>query len=193
MNIFKKHILGGFRVVWVCFSKQSMPPLTRSLMHDGLFYQCFTVFDNLCYQATCHSVTNCQCVTPSFSIAFPTCKARKLHKYFIQGSILLCTDSMGKDINSRVLIMQRGDTDLILCLSTCTDILMHSVPATLWHTGDFHTLCSKAGKGNTSCWQRLPHCLNHFKILMKILEQLTAFLETLWKYISSFLQRECEC
>lgn len=121
-------------------------PLTRSLLRDGLFYQCFTVFDNLCYQATCHSVTDCQCVTPSFSIALPTCKARKLHKYFIQGSILLCTDSMSKDINSRVLIMQRGDTDLILCLSTCTDILMHSVPATLWHTGDFHTLCSKAGK-----------------------------------------------
>lgn len=64
----------------------------------------------------------------------------------MQGSILLCTDSMGKEINSGVLIMQRGDTDLILCLSTCTDILMHSVPATLWHTGDFHAHCSKPGK-----------------------------------------------
>lgn len=71
----------------------------------------------------------------------------------MQGSILLCTDSMGKEINSGVLIMQRGDTDLILCLSTCTDILMHSVPATPWHTGDFHALCSKPGKkeGDTSC------------------------------------------
>lgn len=41
---------------------------------------------------------------------------------------MLCTDSMGKEINRGVLIMQCGDTDLILCLSTCTDILMHSAP-----------------------------------------------------------------
>lgn len=53
---------------------------------------------------------------------------------------------MGREINSGVLIMQRGDTDLILCLSTCADILMHSVPATLRHIGGFHTLCSKPGK-----------------------------------------------
>lgn len=58
----------------------------------------------------------------------------------------MCADSMGREINSGVLIMQRGDTDLILCLSTCADILMHSVPATLWHRGGFHTLCSKPGK-----------------------------------------------
>lgn len=120
--------------------------LTYSLQHDGLFYQCFTVFDNLCYQATCHSVTSCQCATTTSVIAFSTCKARKWHKYFIQSSILLCTDSMGKEINSGVLIMQCSDTDLILCLSTCTDISMHSVPATLWHTVGFHTLCSKPGK-----------------------------------------------
>lgn len=91
------------------------------------------------YQAA----ASCECVTPTFVrlplffFLFTTCKARKLHKYFIRGSILLCTDSMGKEINSGVLIMQRSDTDLILCLSTCTDILMHSVPATLWHTGGF--------------------------------------------------------
>lgn len=50
---------------------------------------------------------------------------------------MLCTDSMGKEINSSVLIMQRSDTDLILCLSTCIDILMHSVPATISHTGGY--------------------------------------------------------
>lgn len=58
--------------------------------------------------------------------AFSTYKARKLHQYFIGGSIFLYTDSVGKEINSWVLIMQCGDTDLILSLSTCTDILMHS-------------------------------------------------------------------
>lgn len=62
---------------------------------------------------------------------------------------MLCTDSVGKEINSGVLIMQCGDTDLILCLSTCADILMHSVPATLWHTGAFHTHCSKPGQKET--------------------------------------------
>lgn len=65
---------------------------------------------------------------------------------------MLCTDSMGKEINSGVLIMQCGDTDLILCLSTCTDILMHSVPATLWHMGDFsHSLFKARKKRDTSC------------------------------------------
>lgn len=81
----------------------------------------------------------------------------------MQGSILLCTDSMGKEINSGVLIMQRGDTDLILCLSTCTDILMHSVPATLWHTGDFNALCSKPGKKK----ERDTSCLTEMTLLPK--------------------------
>lgn len=88
----------------------------------------FAVLDNLCYLATFHSATCCQYVTRRFSIAFSTCKARKLHQYFIGGSIFLHTDSMGNEINSGGLIMQCGDTDLILCLSTCTDILMHSAP-----------------------------------------------------------------
>lgn len=113
------------------------------------------MFDNLCYQATCHSATCCQCVTPSFSISFSTCKARKLHQYFIEGSIFFCTDSMGKEINSGVLIMQCGDTDLILCLSTCTDILMHSAPL-LSSTQEVFTLfvqslVKKKKKIDTSC------------------------------------------
>lgn len=117
-----------------------------------VFHHCFAVFDNLCYQATCHSATCCQCVTPSFSIAISTCKARKLHQYFIGGSILLRTDSMGKEINSGVLIMQCGDTDLILCLSTCTDILMHSAPL-LSSTQEVFTLFvqSLEKKKDTSC------------------------------------------
>lgn len=115
------------------------------------FHQRFAVFDNLCYQATCHSATCCQCVTPSFSIAFSTCKARKLHQYVIGGSIFLCTDSMGKEINSGVLIMQCGDTDLILCLSTCADILMHSAPL-LSSTQEVFTLFVQSlEKKDTSC------------------------------------------
>lgn len=45
--------------------------------------------------------------------------------------------------------MQCGDTDLILCLSTCTDILMRSAPL-LWSTQEvFNTLCSKRDKKKT--------------------------------------------
>lgn len=133
----------------------------------------------------------------SFSIAFFfTCKARKLHQYFIVGSILLCTDSMGKEINSGVLIMQCGDTDLILCLSTCTDILMHSAPL-LSSTQEVFTLfvqsLEKKKKKTLPVWQRLHHCLNHLKTLTKILGLRAGFFETLWKYISSFLQKQCEC
>lgn len=153
--------------------------------------------DNLCYQATCHSATCCQCVTHSFSIAFSTCKARKLHQYFIGGSILLCTDSMGKEINRGVLIMQCGDTDLILCLSTCTDILMHSAPL-LSSTQEVFTLFvqSLEKKKTLPVWQRLHHCLNHLKTLMKMLGLRAGvffvfffFFETRWKYISSFFYR----
>lgn len=96
---------------------------------------------------------------------------------------MLCADSMGKEINSGVLIMQRSDTDLILCLSTCTDILMHSVPATLWHTGGYffftlfvQSLVEKKKKSareserDTSCLAEmtlLPKI--HLGLLMKIL------------------------
>lgn len=65
---------------------------------------------------------------------------------------MLCTDSMGKEINRGVLIMQCGDTDLILCLSTCTDILMHSAPL-LSSTQEVFTLFvqSLEKKKDTSC------------------------------------------
>ncbi len=114
--------------------------LTAWLLVLPAFDHCFAMFENLHYQATSHSAICCQCATPTFSIAFFTCKARKLHQYFIGGSILSCTDSMGKEINSQVLIMQCGDTDLILCLSTCTDILMHSAPLLSSTQEVFHSL-----------------------------------------------------
>lgn len=76
---------------------------------------------------------------------------------------------MGKEINSGLLIMQCGDTDLILCLSTWADILMHSAPL-LPSTQEVFTLCSKTEGGKTlPVWQRLHHCLNHLKTLTKTL------------------------
>ena len=158
-------------------------------------HQCFAVSDNLCYQATCHSATCCQCVTPSFSIAFSTCKARKLHQYFIGGSILLCTDSMGKEINSGVLIMQCGDIDLILCLSTCTDILMHSAPL-LSSTQEVFTLFVQSlEKKDTSCLTEVTSLPNPPKDINENPGASCWFsgdsVEIL--YISSFLQKQCEC
>lgn len=117
-----------FPCPWITRNMPTWPAANHQVLVISVFHQCFAMFDNLCYQQTCHSASHCQSVTPTFSNAFSTCKARKLHQYFIGGSILLCTDSMGKEINSGVLIMQCGDTDLILCLSTCADILMHSAP-----------------------------------------------------------------
>lgn len=59
---------------------------------------------------------------------------------------------MGKEINSEVLIMQCGDTDLILCLSTCADILMHSAPL-LPSTQEvfLRSLFKASEKKDTSC------------------------------------------
>lgn len=47
--------------------------------------------------------------------------------------------------------MQCGDTDLILCLSTCADILMHSAPLLSSTQEVFYALCSKPRKKDTSC------------------------------------------
>lgn len=137
----------------------------------------------------------------SILIAFPTCKATKLHQYFIGGSIFLCADSMGKEINSGVLIMQCGDTDLILCLSTCADILMHSAPL-LSSTQEVFMLFvqSQGEKKDTSCLTEvtsLPKPPTDQKTLMKMLGRCAGFFlgggNTLWKYVSSFSQKQCEC
>lgn len=111
---------------------------------------------------------------------------------------MLCTDSMGKEINRGVLIMQCGDTDLILCLSTCTDILMHSAPL-LSSTQEVFTLFvqSLEKKKDTSC---LTEVTSLPKPPKDINENAGAtcwvffcvfffFFETRWKYISSFFYR----
>lgn len=102
----------------------------------------------------------------------------------------MCTDSMGKEINSGVLIMQCGDTDLILCLSTCTDILMHSAPLLSSTQEVFHALCSKPKK-NASCLTEVTSLPKPPKDINENAgETCWVFLDTLWKYISSFLQKQ---
>lgn len=105
----------------------------------------------------------------------------------------MCTDSMGKEINSGVLIMQCGDTDLILCLSTCTDILMHSAPL-LSSTQEVFTLFVQSlEKKNTSCLTEVTSLPKPPKDINENAEATCCFLDTLWKYISSFSQKQCEC
>lgn len=83
---------------------------------------------------------------------------------------------MGKEINSGVLIMQYGDTDLILCLSTWADILMHSA-LLLSSTQEVFTLFVQSLERKTlPVWQRLHHCLNHLKTLMKMLGNTLCFV-----------------
>lgn len=143
------------------------------------------------------------CNTELFDcLFFFTCKARKLHQYFIGGSIFLCTDSMGNEINSGVLIMQCGDTDLILCLSTCTDILMHSAPL-LSGTQEVFTLFVQSREEiQTSCLTEVtsppksPKDINEntgATVRSVFLGRCGGLLDTLWKYISSFSQKQCEC
>ena len=142
---------------------------------------------------TCHSATCCQRVTPTFLIASSTCKARKLHQYFIGSSIFLCTDSMGEEINSGILIMQCGDTDLILCLSTCADILMHSVPL-LSSTQEVSTLfVQSVEKKDTSCLTEVTSLPQPPKHINENAGAMCCFMDTQRKYISSFSQKQCEC
>lgn len=149
----------------------------------------------------CNSATCCGHIAPAFLIASSTCKAKKFHEYFIGSSISLHTDSMGKEINSWVLIMQCGDTDLILCLSTCADILMRHAPLLSGTQEGFRALSSKPRNNKKlPVWQRLHHCLNHQDINENAGAMCCFFFFFFFflpihsgKYTSSFSQKQCEC